>query len=117
MIGRVLRLWAVLLALATTATACAAGVKTEADAARLAGQAVLHYKLTSLKEECFKLDLSQTKAYYYVGVREVHNAECGGASEIEPKLFTMRVRKRDGQITSDVYDGVTFRLVDHSKGK
>lgn len=114
---KVLRLWPVLLALLTVAPASAARVKTEADAAKLAGQAVLRYHLTSLKEECFVLEVQEMKAYFDVGVRERHNAECGGDLEIEPKLFNVRVRKRDGRLTSDVYDGVTYRLMDHEKVK
>jgi hypothetical protein len=110
-----LRAWAVVLALLLAGPALGAPVKTEAEAAKLAGQAVLRYYLTSLREECFVLDVEELKTYFDVGVRERHNAECGGNPEIAPKLFNVRVRKKDGRLTSDVYDGVTYKLMDHPR--
>jgi hypothetical protein len=50
-------------------------------------------------------------------VHERHTAACGGTPETGPRLFNVRVRKRDGQLTSDVYDGVSFQPVDHQSGQ
>lgn len=109
---KMLRWLIVVLGLAS-AVALAGPVTTEAQATKLALDAIHKYHLTTLRDECGVADISEHKLYFDVDVREVHNAECGGIPETQPRLFTIRVRKRDGRLTSDVYDGVTYQPVNH----
>lgn len=88
-------------------------VKTEDDAIKLTIQAIHKYQLTSLKDECFSTEVDDMKSYFDVTVREVHNKVCGGEPEVEPRMFNVRVRKRDGRMTSDVYDAVTYQRLTH----
>lgn len=97
--------------------ACAGPVTTEAQATKLALDAIHKYHLTTLRDECGVADVSEHKAYFDVDVREVHSPACGGAPETEPRLFTVRVRKRDGGLTSDVYDGATYQPVNRPLGE
>jgi hypothetical protein len=97
--------------------ACAGPVTTESQATKLALDAIHKYHLTTLKDECGIADVSEHKTYFDVDVREVHSPACGGIPETEPRLFTIRVQKRDGRLTSDVYDGVTYQPVNHPLGK
>ena len=94
-----------------SASVTAAPVTTEEHATGLALAAIHKYQLTTLKDECGLADVSEHKTYFDVDVYERHNAECGGDPETKPRLFTIRVRKRDGRLTSDVYDHVTYQPV------
>ena len=88
-------------------------VKTEDKAIKLATDAMHKFRLTTLKDECGLVDVIEKPSYFEVVVRERHTQDCGGSSETGPRLFSMRVRKRDGQLTSDVYDGTSYKPVDH----
>jgi hypothetical protein len=114
---RSLVLAVLLLACSVVFPVCAAEVRTEEQAVKLATEAISRYQLTTLKGDCGVIQVTSMRKRFDLVVRERHTAACGGDSETEPRLFTLRVRKRDGQITSDVYDHVTYRLVDHMKGK
>ena len=101
-----------LLLLVSTSAFCGQ-VKNEDDALRLATDAIHKYHLTTLKDECGLLDVIERPSYFEIVVHERHTQNCGGAPETAPRLFNVRVRKRDGRLTSDVYDGVSYKPVDH----
>lgn len=102
------------IALLLMSTSAFAGqIKTEEEAIRLAANAIHKFQLTTLKDECGLMDVVEKSTYFEIKVRERHGKECGGNAETGPRLFSVRVRKRDGRLTSDVYDGVSYRLIDH----
>jgi hypothetical protein len=107
---------AALLLLAST-SALSAPVKTEAKAIRLATDAIHQFHLTSLKDECGLIDVIDKPSYFDIVVRERHTQYCGGTRETGPRLFSVRVKKNDGQLTSDVYDGVSYKPVDRASGQ
>jgi hypothetical protein len=82
-------------------------------ATKLAISAIHDFHLTTLPDECGSIDVTETPSYFEFKVRERHTANCGGAPETAPRLFSVRVRKHDGRLTSDVYDGTNFKPVDH----
>jgi hypothetical protein len=88
-------------------------IQTEDAAIKLASEAIHKFHLTTLKDECGLLDVNEKPAYFEIMVRERHTQNCGGSPETGPRLFTVRVRKRDGRLTSDVYDGTSYKPVDH----
>jgi hypothetical protein len=92
-------------------SASAAPVTSESEATTLALTAIHKYHLTTLKDECGVADVTEHKSFFDIDVRERHTPACGGDPETKPRLFTIRVRKRDGRLTSDVYDGVTYQPV------
>lgn len=92
-------------------------MKDEDEAIKLATVAIHKYHLTTLRDECGLLDVHEKASYFEVVVRERHTANCGGAPETAPRLFSVRVKKRDGTLTSDVYDGTSFRPVDRGLNK
>jgi hypothetical protein len=102
--------------IAIASSAFAAKVTTEDEAIRLATEAIHKYHLTTLKDDCGLIDVNDRHSRFDIVVRERHTAACDGDPETQPRLFTIRVRKRDGQLTSDVYDGVKYRLANHELG-
>jgi hypothetical protein len=106
---KLLRHLATPVLLASTVACAAAPVRTGHEAIRLAAAAIDKYELTSLRDECGLLSAREAKSYFDVDFRERHTPSCGGDPETKPRLFTVRVRKRDGRMTSDVYDGVDYR--------
>jgi hypothetical protein len=94
-------------------SAYAGQVKTEHEAIKLATDAIHKFHLTTLRDECGLVDVDDKSSYFAIVVRERHTPSCGGSLDTGPRLFTVRVRKRDGRLTSDVYDGTTYKLVDH----
>jgi len=105
------------LSILASASAFSAQVKTEDEAIRLAINAIHKFHLTALSDECGLIDVIEKPSYFELVVHERHTPACGGTPETGPRLFNVRVRKRDGQLTSDVYDGVTFQPVDHRSGR
>jgi hypothetical protein len=100
-----------LLLLAST-LAFAGQVKTEDEAVKLATDAIHKFHLTTLKDECGLVGVIEKPSYFEIVVRERHTKICGGAPETGPRLFNVRVNKRDGLLTSDVYDGVSYKPID-----
>jgi hypothetical protein len=95
------------------ASAFSGEVKTEDEAIKLATDAIHKFQLTTLKDECGLIDVIEKPSHFEIVVHERHTQSCGGSSETAPRLFSVRVRKRDGRLTSDVYDGTNYRPVDH----
>jgi hypothetical protein len=96
-----------------SASAIAGPIKTKDDAIKLAIGAIHKFHLTTLKDECGLIDVFERPSYFEIIVRERHTQNCGGTPETGPRLFNVRVRKQDGRLTSDVYDGTNYRPVDH----
>lgn len=84
-------------------------VHSEDEALRIAVRAIRVHRLTTLRDECGTLAVIERRSVFDVVVRERHVAGCGGDPETKPRLFTLRVRKHDGAISSDAGDGVHFR--------
>lgn len=102
-----------LLLMLTWTSTFAGPVKNENEAIRLATEAIHKFHLTTLKDECGVIDVVEKSAYFELVVHERHTASCGGTPTTGPRLFNIHVRKRDGHLTSDVYDGVGYQAVDH----
>lgn len=92
----------------------AGGVSSEEAAAAIAGAAIDRYKLSTLSDDCVSLRAVEHHTRFDVDVHERHTPACGGDAETAPRLFTIRVRKIDGALTSDVYDHVDFKPLDHA---
>lgn len=105
------------LSVLALASAFSAQVKIEDEAIRLAIDAIHKFHLTALGDECGLIDVIEKPSYFELVVHERHTPACGGTPETGPRLFNVRARKRDGQLTSDVYDGVSFRPVNHEPGQ
>ena len=97
--------------------ACSSGfcaqVRSSEEAIKLAVDAIHHFELTTLKDECGVIAVDEKPSYFDLVVRERHTPECGGTSETGPRLFSIRVSKQDGRMSSDIYDGTCFRPLDH----
>lgn len=104
---------ALLGAMSCAAAAAAGPVKSQEEAVRLVIAAVHRFKLTTLRDGCWLMDVTEKPAYFDLDIREVHTPGCGGEPAVEPRLFTVRVNKRHGSMTSDVYDGVYYRPLNH----
>lgn len=102
------------LVLLVPALTFAGQVKTKAHATALVISAIHKFRLATVRDDCAVIDVIETRPYFEFIVRERHTSECGGTKETGPRLFNVRVSKRDGQLTSDVYDGVSYRPVDHT---
>lgn len=92
-------------------------VKTENEAIKLATDAIHRFHLTTLQDECGLIDVVEKPAYFELVVHERHTPNCGGTSDTGPRLFNLHVRKRDGQVSSDVYDGIGYRPADREPEK
>ena len=100
-------LTSVLIFVATSAIS--GEVKTEDAALKLAIGAIHKFHLTTLKDECGVAYVIDKPSYFDVVVREHHTPTCGGTPETAPRLFTVRVRKHDGRLTSDVYEALLHK--------
>jgi hypothetical protein len=101
-----------LLFLAST-SAFAGQIKTKDEAIKLATDAIHKFHLTTIKDECGVIDVIEKPSYFELVVRERHTQNCGGMPETGPRLFNVRIRKQDGRLTSDVYDGTSYKPIDH----
>lgn len=99
--------------LLASALAFAGQIKNKDEAVKLAIDAIHKYHLTALSDECGMADVIEKPSYFEIVVRERHTKNCGGTPETGPRLFNVRVRKYDGQLTSDVYDGINHKPIDH----
>ena len=91
-------------------------MKTEKDAIKVAVEAIHKFQLTTVRDECGVLNVIEKPSYFDVIVRERHVPSCGGTPDTSPRLFTLRIRKRDGRLTTDAYDGVHFIPADTKPG-
>lgn len=101
------------LLLSASTLAYPAQIKTKDEAVTVAAAAIRKFQLTTLKDDCGLIDVFEQASFFEIVVRERHTPDCGGTAETGPRLFNIRVRKRDGRLTSDVYDGTNYKPVDH----
>jgi hypothetical protein len=69
-------------------------------------QAIRRNKLTKLADECisYQFDGSSSNDDFLVDVRENHgNPKCGGDPSTAPRLFTVRVSRRTGEMATDAH--------------
>lgn len=97
------------LILAFPFAGAAGAVKTEDEAIKRVVAAVHKFELTTLSDECWLMGVTEQRARYEFVIRELHTPACGGDPATGPRLFTVFLRKSDGRMTSDVYDGVYYR--------
>jgi len=67
-------------------------------------QAIRANRLTELADEClaYRFDSTALKDAYEVEVRENHKyAKCGGDPAVSPRLFSVRISRTDGSMTTD----------------
>lgn len=104
---------ALLMLTSLSASALSTPVRTQDEAIKLTQDAIHKLDLTPLSDECRSIEATETRHYFELVVREKHTPTCGGDPDTGPRLFNVRVRKRDRQLTSDAYDGVRYRLLNH----
>jgi hypothetical protein len=67
-------------------------------------KAVRANRLTELADEClaYRFDSATLKDTYEVEVRENHKyTKCGGDPAVSPRLFSVRISRTDGSMTTD----------------
>lgn len=109
--------WPAALALLVATQAHAMPVRTEAQAIRRVSAAIDTYRLTSVRQECRLLFVTELRTRFEFTIREDHRPHCGGDPLTAPRLFSVRVRKRDGWMTTDAYDSVDYRPLNRKLGK
>jgi hypothetical protein len=75
-------------------------------------KAIRKYRLTARADEClaYGFDDKSDADAYLVEVRENHRrASCGGDPQTSPRLFTVRVAKTTGEMSSDAKSPGEFR--------
>jgi hypothetical protein len=87
----------------------ASAVKTEDEAIRRVVAAVHKFKLTTLSDGCWVMSVTEERTRFELVIREDHKPKCGGDPLTGPRLFTVFVRKRDGRMTTDAYDGEDYQ--------
>jgi len=91
--------------------ACANGhaIKTVDEAVIKASNITRAYHLSGDKIACLLFKVLDKGDYFLVIVRENHKPACGGDPEVEPAIFYMEIRKRDGYVVTNAADGIYFR--------
>ncbi len=65
-------------------------------------KAIVRNHLTSLKSQCLLFDVdSNDPDATFVDVRERHGGQCGGDPSVEPRLFTIRIDRKTGKMSTD----------------
>ena len=85
-------------------TAPVASESEEDNAILAVSKAIRKNKLTTLADECitYRFDGEQVKDAFVVDVSENHSrSSCGGDPNTAPRLFSVRVAKADGAMTTD----------------
>jgi hypothetical protein len=89
----------------TTAQAAPKDDQSEEDKTVIAvSKAIRKNHLTDRDDEClaFQFDARPGEEFYVVEVRENHHyAKCGGDPKTSPRLFTVRVSKKTGKMSTD----------------
>ena len=82
-----------------------ANPQTVGDKTLLAvSQAIRRGGLTQLEDEClsYQFDAAEKEGNYVVDVRENHrSSKCGGDPNVSPRLFSVKVNKQTGAMTTD----------------
>jgi hypothetical protein len=74
----------------------------EDDVFSRARGAIAQYQLTSVPVTCLKLAIDNTSAELYeLTVYELHNDQCGGDPQTQPRLFSLQLSRTDAKIWTD----------------
>ncbi|RDD83134.1 hypothetical protein [Dyella tabacisoli] len=80
-------------------------VSNEDAAIKRVGDAVQRHHLTSLRSECLSFMVEEDGATSYsVDVHENHTQPCGGDPSTSPRLFSFKVDRSHGKLTTDALD-------------
>ncbi|NML34706.1 hypothetical protein [Paraburkholderia antibiotica] len=107
--ARIAAVAAILLSIGTSAWAAGHSISTIDAAANRAADITRTCRLSTNKTKCLLFDVSDHPGYFMVGVHEKHSPECGGDPGLAPALFFMKIRKRDGYVSTNYEDGEHFR--------
>jgi hypothetical protein len=94
---------------AVPAPAASAGTDADADAddavIERVSVVIRKHQLTSLKDECLDYMVDDSDgATIDIDVHEKHDAKCGGDPETSPRLFSFKLDRASGQLTTDALD-------------
>jgi len=96
----------IMAALIACTQVCAAQqpVTNDDTAATRAAEITRTYGLSKDDTACLLFDTADKGKYFLVRVRENHTQACGGATDVSPTLFFLKMRKRDGYTVTTAYD-------------
>jgi hypothetical protein len=83
-------------------------VATGDDAATRAADITRDFQLSTDQTACLLFDTADKGKYFLVRIREKHTNVCGGAPEVSPALFFLKIWKRDGYAVTTAYDGERY---------
>jgi len=94
---------------AMPAPASTAGTDEDADAddavIEKVSVVIRKHKLTSLSDECLDYLVDDSDgATIDIDVHEKHDAKCGGDPNTSPRLFSFKLDRASGQLTTDALD-------------
>lgn len=91
---------------APASSASAARPASDDDAVIAQVSAVIKkHQLTSLKDECLDYMVDDSDgATIDIDVHEKHDAKCGGDPDTSPRLFSFKLDRASGQLTTDALD-------------
>lgn len=91
-----------LLPFAALAAHAQTAVENEAQAIAAVMHAIAEHQPTSQPVECLTFIAGEAHdAYYQIDVHEKHDSTCGGDPNTAPRLFSYRVGKSDGSLSTD----------------
>ncbi|MDH3000786.1 hypothetical protein A1D23_01860 [Chelonobacter oris] len=76
-------------------------MKTIDEAYRAVEASIYKNKLTGLKPACIKCAWDEDATQYQLDIYEVHNKACGGDPDVERRMFSYLVNKKDGKLKTD----------------
>lgn len=80
-------------------------VTDEDSAINLVSEMIRKRHLTSLRADCLSFIVEAEGATtYIVDVRENHTPTCGGDPAVSPRLFSFKVDRTDGKLSTDATD-------------
>ncbi|MGR3807760.1 hypothetical protein [Pasteurella testudinis] len=79
----------------------AKSIISEAQAYKSVEASIYKNKLTGLKPNCIKYAVAEDAQQYQFDFYEVHNKQCGGDPDIERRMFSYLVSKKDGKLQTD----------------
>jgi hypothetical protein len=104
-INRLSHYCSALVLLTVSCGACADKPSPEADNAQseaMVLQAIVRNKLTGRSADCLKLERGMEDAKTFdIVVREKHDSHCGGDPDTEPRLFTVRIDRKNYSLSTD----------------
>ena len=88
---------------ATTATPSNDIKDSKSHLYEVAKHAIKKYKISALKSDCLILDIlpEQINNRDVVDIREKHDVTCGGDPGTSPRLFSLQIDSKTGEVWSD----------------